>query len=1257
MKIISLRFKNINSLKGEWKIDFSQEPFASSGLFAITGATGAGKTTILDAICLALYHRTPRLNESSPADKVMTRHTGECLAEVEFEVKDKRYRAFWEVRRARGKTDGKLQPPKVELAELNSAIGDSNQENTQADEQSIGDVVGDKIIADKVKDKDTLIAKITGLDFGRFTKSMLLAQGGFAAFLNADAGKRADLLEQITGSEIYGKISEKVFDRFRQEEMQLQLLQQKTKSVDCLEPEVIDERKGKQKQLESEIKNFRSQLAAHQKAIEFLSKLNTAQEQLTVAKSNTDTTNQAFTKNKEELTRLTNSEPANKLRPLFETAEKEKTELDRLVEFAEKLTENKSVVDIELADLNLKQQAQKKLLDNIASENKVINSLISNKIIPLDEQLKQLKAQQKDLKNDEGSISKQLDDLSQQSQTLISQIENATDKKIKLEQYLSQNASHQDLQSSLALWQSKFEDRVNYFNKIKDIDSSLIQLKEEFESLELSQVNKQQAIGEAEVLLAINTKTNEECQTALNNELNGANLESIKETYQQRLDEQKSVLEAKHLFGDYIQHNKNLVEQQQFLEKKQAEQINAQSIVENLKKECQQQQKLIDEIENTVKLEQQISSLSEYREKLKPDDECPLCGSTEHPAIESYQSIDSSASEQRLTKEKKSLRELTEKVKFASAKQVETETQCQSLLDSCASVQEKINQQTETWSDVTKQFNWNVELDSKKVDFIEQLITKAETDKDNAELKNRSAEQAEKNLQSSISALTSQTQIVQTLQNEQKLLKSQILHHQDKKEELLKESIGVNQSLQAIEKSLTRQLQSDYQLDLPDLKDQNQWLDLRQQESKLYQQNKISLENHSEKLNQQQNQQKILSQQIIDKKEAIEKVTNLLSSVNKKLELISNERFSLFADKDTQVESKRLADLQVANEKALLDIDQSLAVLNKRFLTLQVQLTENSETQKNQRLKQEAAQKAWLKALQDSPFDREVDFKAALLNEAEQQELYQLKQRLDSQIVRSKALQQQAQETFDNLNKLKQTQARDEQSTEQLQQFINDTNNSITASLKLLGEIEQQLKTDNEKREQQKALLVEIEVQQQKYDDWNMLKSLIGSADGKKFRVFAQGLTLDYLIHLANQQLDQLHTRYQLQRNSSDSGQGGALDLEVVDTWQADAVRDTKTLSGGESFLVSLALALALSDLVSHKTKIDSLFLDEGFGTLDRETLDIALDALDNLNASGKMIGVISHVDALKERIPVQIEIKRMSGLGVSRLDKKYCVI
>ena len=139
------------------------------------------------------------------------------------------------------------------------------------------------------------------------------------------------------------------------------------------------------------------------------------------------------------------------------------------------------------------------------------------------------------------------------------------------------------------------------------------------------------------------------------------------------------------------------------------------------------------------------------------------------------------------------------------------------------------------------------------------------------------------------------------------------------------------------------------------------------------------------------------------------------------------------------------------------------------------------------------------------------------------------------------------------------------------------------------------------------------------------------------------------MVYLANQQLQKLHGRYQLTRKHADG-----LGLSVLDTWQADNERDTKTLSGGESFLVSLALALALSDLVSFKTSIDSLFLDEGFGTLDAQTLDVALDALDNLNATGKMIGVISHIDAMKERIPNQIKVSKNNGIGFSSLNKRY---
>ena len=187
--------------------------------------------------------------------------------------------------------------------------------------------------------------------------------------------------------------------------------------------------------------------------------------------------------------------------------------------------------------------------------------------------------------------------------------------------------------------------------------------------------------------------------------------------------------------------------------------------------------------------------------------------------------------------------------------------------------------------------------------------------------------------------------------------------------------------------------------------------------------------------------------------------------------------------------------------------------------------------------------------------------------------------------------------------------------------------------------------SDTKRRESQQALYAEIDLQTAETDIWQRLDGLIGSAKGDKYRKFAQGLTLDHLLLLANRHLARLHGRYLLRRKPT-----GELELDIVDAWQGEVARDTRTLSGGESFLVSLALALALSDLVSNKTSIDSLFLDEGFGTLDGDTLDIALDALDTLNASGKMIGVISHVESLKERIPAQIRVEKGGGVGHSRL-------
>jgi DNA repair protein SbcC/Rad50 len=168
------------------------------------------------------------------------------------------------------------------------------------------------------------------------------------------------------------------------------------------------------------------------------------------------------------------------------------------------------------------------------------------------------------------------------------------------------------------------------------------------------------------------------------------------------------------------------------------------------------------------------------------------------------------------------------------------------------------------------------------------------------------------------------------------------------------------------------------------------------------------------------------------------------------------------------------------------------------------------------------------------------------------------------------------------------------------------------------------------------------------YERWDNLRNLIGAADGTVFRRFAQSLTLVQLVHHANRHLAQLQGgRYRLRKRPLSD-----LDLEIVDTFQADHIRSVSTLSGGETFLTSLALALGLADMTSRKTRIRSLFIDEGFGALDETALEIAVTTLENLQAQGTTIGVISHIREMKERIATQIQVIKQSD-GFSRLEIK----
>jgi len=394
----------------------------------------------------------------------------------------------------------------------------------------------------------------------------------------------------------------------------------------------------------------------------------------------------------------------------------------------------------------------------------------------------------------------------------------------------------------------------------------------------------------------------------------------------------------------------------------------------------------------------------------------------------------------------------------------------------------------------------------------------------------------------------------------------------------------------------------------------------------------------------------------------IESAENQLKDVSEELVQLDNSLKALRDSRTTVFPEGNIAETRnkanAAQEMAERNVNECKSRLQQTDTILSRLEAEIAQLNEQMREKEQALTEAtehFSRQLASSPFDDEHAFSNALLDEDTRNTLLELQKRLAQQKQQADLKLENALATQQSLkahaNAAQWQSELEEHGAQWLDTKITQQAQQRDTLLSSLGQIEQQLSANNQARERQQQLVDEMAAFEAYYDDITYLHSLIGSASGDKFRRFAQGLTLDNLVQLANQQLDKLHGRYQLIRKENEG-----LGLSVLDTWQGDVVRDTKTLSGGESFLVSLALALALSDLVSHKTSIDSLFLDEGFGTLDAETLDVALDALDNLNASGKMIGVISHIEAMKERIPTQLKVIKRNGVGLSALEKTYAV-
>ncbi|MGO9006635.1 MAG: AAA family ATPase [Beijerinckiaceae bacterium] len=1235
MRILAIRGENLASLAARFEIDFNREPLAGAGLFAITGETGAGKSTILDALCVALYGAYPRVagaaQEKAPdpsgveisaqdPSALLRRGAGRGFAEVDFRGLDGcAYRARWEIFRARGRADGNLQAEQRRLIRI-------------ADGQAVA--TGKKQVLEQVQ-------ILTDLKFAQFCRTVLLAQGDFDAFLLANENERAELLEKVTGTEIYAELSRRTHAQTDERQKARRRLEERRADIGLLDDAARCALGEERAALVQRTQETQGRVAGLQETLELHARIEIERGKCEAAGNAYQAACAAWDESaggRALLGELERVEPLRNLAGALQQAQGKEADAAKVCD------------DAAAAFASAQASAMAALKEESDARRVVAEAEAQFKILgPIWDRCAQLDTEVKDMATfHQNAICRmnEADGLAQRT----------TQRLVDLEADLTRiRSAKEDIERSLAV-QVK---RATLADRAADVDSllaerrallarrgqaakALAKQQEDVESLAAKIEVKSQEVADG---IAERNRLSDEAarRRAILVELN----EDVARREDDALGNLLSVLANVSIVLDRFERaHKISCEAGAAQARARSEATVAEEALVARMSQYSLHKSARNEITALVDLADATISKTavQLRASLIPGEPCPVCGSSVHPHVE----LDGAVVE--FVAQIKTRRgELDAKLE-QTARSIETAkgARAAALMQGAQAA----HQIGEAAADLTASAQDYAELlpqlehtctaaglicalprvVSETAPDVFALAERAQASRaalapalerarclrDDIETFRRAHETVADAVERAASDLSNQRIASQTLIG-QRTETGLLLQHLD---ERLRSSTGaLCPYLEAADSNLA-ELEENHAAVAARIKLLgDSYRNLRAEHLRVDQE-LHEIEPQYAGAREAAELAKLALQRSAD--EAAEALSKVNERRDERALLLDGEATGSHRTRHNAFRQQAHTTLDTAREFAgettkLRAVAEAACGVAATHAVATVQARSKAEERFAIATSQSGLAVGRVHELLAIAQDEREDLRREI--ELLRQSLADAETSFDQRKGDLRELLAAAPESID---------------AAMLRAEIAENQMAVDDLQRRIGAIDNQLGQDDAARASAATLSDEIAEASCELAVWQAVDEAIGSANGDKFRRFAQGVTLDHLVQLANSQLAALAPRYALARtNTSELG------LSVIDRDMGAERRGTRSLSGGERFLVSLALAIALSGLEGRQSFVDTLFIDEGFGSLDTETLDIAIDALECLHGQGRKVGVITHVAAMIERIAVQVRVEK----------------